>query len=86
MCETYELERLLTFLLEAMAERERASVDLPIEQAELMEQVVEALQSWCESDDPERDFHYWDTVATARETYRARVRLGFDGEREDSAL
>ena len=83
LCETYELERLLTFLLEGMSEKVEHTVDLPIEQAELMELVVEALQGWCESDDPDRDFQYWDLVAAARETYRARVRLGFDGERED---
>ena len=82
LCETYELERLLTFLLEAMAEKVEHTVDLPIEQTELMEPVAEALQSWCESDDPDRDFQYWDVVAAARETYRARVRLGFGGERE----
>jgi hypothetical protein len=83
LCETYELERLLSFLLEAVAEKGEQRVDLPIEQVELMEPVVEALQSWCESDDPDRDFQYWDVVAAAREAYRARVRLGFDGETEE---
>jgi hypothetical protein len=82
MCETYELERLLTFLLEGMADRGADQVDLPIEQAELMEGIVAALRDWCEADDPERDFRYWDRVATARETYRARTRLGFDGGTE----
>jgi hypothetical protein len=82
LCETYELERLLSFLLETMAEKGEQGVDLPVEQVELMEQVVEALQVSCESDDPHRDFQYWNVVATARETYRARVRLGFDGQRE----
>ncbi|MGD8519474.1 MAG: cellobiose phosphorylase, partial [Anaerolineae bacterium] len=80
LCETYELERWLTFLLEAMAEKGPGTVELPIEQVELMERVVEALEIWCESDDPDRDFYFWDTMATARETYRERVRLGFGGE------
>ncbi len=83
LCETYELQRLLTFLLQAMDEEGEYRVDLPIEQVELMEPVVEALQSWCESDDQDRDFQYWDFVAAAREAYRARVRLGFNGERKD---
>ncbi len=83
LCETYELERLLTFLLEAIAGRGADQVALPSEQATLMEQVVEALQSWCESEDPERDFEYWDRVSTARETYRVQTRLGFGGEREN---
>jgi hypothetical protein len=83
LCETYELERLLIFLLEAMAAEGAGKVELPIEQSELMEKVVGSLKHWCESSDPERDFCYWDAVATARETYRERVRLGFDGEREN---
>jgi hypothetical protein len=82
LCETYELQRLLAFLLKAMDETGEYTVDLPIEQVEFMETIVEGLQSWCESDDPDRDFRYWDTVATAREVYRELVRLGFDGEEQ----
>ena len=86
LCETYELQRLLAFLLEAMAEKGAGAVELPIEQTQLMETVVEALQAWCESGDPDRDFQYWDVVAAAREAYRDRVRLGFGGERRDLLL
>ena len=86
LCETYELQRLLAFLLEAMAEKGAGAVELPTEQADLVETVFEALQVWCESGDPDRDFQYWDLVSTARETYRRRVRLGFDGERQDLAF
>jgi hypothetical protein len=80
LCETYELERMLSFLLEAMAEKRAGTFELPIEQVELMEAVVDSLHVWYESGDPERDYGYWDTVASAREAYRASVRLGFDGE------
>jgi hypothetical protein len=82
LCETYELERLLTFLTEVTEEREAGTVELPVEQADLLEQVTSALEMWLYSDDPDHDFQYWDTVATARETYRDRVRLGFDGRPE----
>ena len=80
LCETYELERMLSFLLEAMAEKLAGTVELPIEQVELMEAVVDSLHVWYEAGDPERDTCYWDTVAGAREAYGASVRLGFDGE------
>jgi hypothetical protein len=83
LCETFELERLLIFLLETMVEGGAGTVELPIEQSELMETVVESLKHWCESSDPDRDFYHWDAVAAARETYRERIRLGFGGERED---
>ncbi len=83
LCETYELERLLTFLLEATAETADRTVGLPVEQVELMEQIVATVQSWRESDELDRDFQYWDTVATAREAYRSRIQLGFDGSTVD---
>jgi hypothetical protein len=83
LCETYELERLLTFLVEAMAGTGPGMVALPVEQRDLMQMVQGALVGWRDSDLPDRDFQYWDAVATARETYRARVRLGFGEETED---
>ncbi|MGD2178384.1 MAG: cellobiose phosphorylase [Anaerolineae bacterium] len=80
LCETYELERLLSLLLEAMAETEADTVELPLEQRDLLQEVQAAEAAWRESDDADRDFRYWDAVASARETYRDRVRMGFDGE------
>ncbi len=87
LCETYELERLLAFLLEAMAEngRPRASaaqrdaVRLPIEHAALLEAIAGALADREGRAQPAADFAYWEAVADARESYRRRVRLGFDG-------
>ncbi|MBN1179494.1 MAG: cellobiose phosphorylase [Anaerolineae bacterium] len=75
LCETYALQRLLAFLLEAAQEAER-EIALPIEQVALMGAVVRALADWEEVG----DVRYWDAVATAREAYRERVRLGLDGE------
>ena len=86
LCETYELERLLTFLLDAVAESEVSALELPVEQLDLLQEVQGALAAWTDSTDPERDFQYWDAVATARETYRDRVRLGFDGQTQVLSL
>ena len=85
-CETYELKRLLKLLLESIAEKNEYRIDLPIEQVELLQSVDGALQSWYKSEDPDRDFQYWDVVATAREGYRSRIRLGFDGTTKTLAL
>jgi hypothetical protein len=82
LCETYELERLLNFLREAIEERRAGTVELPAEQHTLLQEVASALEAWLDSDDADRAFQYWDAVAAARETYRERVRLGFDGETE----
>jgi hypothetical protein len=79
LSETYELERLLTFLLEVLAEKGAGAVELPLEQVDLVRKIIDALETWCDSNGPQRDFRYWDAVTTAREAYRAHVRLGFDG-------
>ncbi len=85
LSETYELRRLLDFLLEAIAEQ-NGTVELPIELADLLREVVAQLTAYHSAFDDDRDHPYWDAVATARETYRARVRLGFDGRAERVAF
>ena len=69
-----------------MAEDRTAAVHggvLPAELADLLRQVVAQLTAYHAAfDASERDFRYWDAVASAREAYRARVRLGFDGRTE----
>ena len=73
LCETYELERLFAFLLDAMAEKGDHAISLPAEQVAFLQQVAQALEVWNDSTDPDRDYQYWDIGATARETYRQRV-------------
>ena len=125
MSETYELLRLLDFLLENLAPQPPSpargdltpqppsptrrggdeappplqgggrgvgvaaqgggrgvGVTLPVEQADLLRQVIAQLTAYHAAFDDARDFRYWDAVAGAREAYRARVRLGFDGRTE----
>lgn len=90
MSETYELLRLLDFLLPGCVEQvgnlSHKAVSVPAEQADLLRQVVAQLTAYHLAFDDERDFRYWDAVASAREAYRARVRLGFDGRTETLAL
>ena len=82
LSETYELLRLLDFLLAALGEKDGGAVEFPVELADLLQQVVAQLTAYQAAFDAERDFRYWDAVASAREVYRARVRLGFDGRME----
>jgi hypothetical protein len=79
MPETYELQRLLEFLLGAIEETESRAVRLPTEVYALLTSLVAQLEAYNASDDPERDFAYWDAVAKAREAYRESIRMGFDG-------
>jgi hypothetical protein len=85
MCETFELERLLRFTLAAISGLRARTMELPVEAAELMDQVADLLQAWSESDDSDRDFKYWDAVSSAREAYRTHIRLGFAGETRELA-
>ncbi len=82
LSETYELQRLLDFLLSALVEKDGGLLELPVELADLLRQVVAQLTAYHTAFDVERDFRYWDAVASAREAYRSRVRLGFDGRTE----
>jgi hypothetical protein len=82
LSETYELLRLLDFLLAALGEKDGGAVEFPVELTDLLRQVVAQLTAYQAAFDSERDFRYWDAVASAREAYRARVRLGFDGRME----
>ncbi|WP_151735681.1 cellobiose phosphorylase [Paenibacillus tengchongensis] len=84
MSETFELKRMLQFLADALdsgASPADSVVRLPLEMAELLEQVLAAAEA--ASTGGLSQFAYWDTVASAREAYRARIRFGLDGaERE----
>jgi len=91
LSETYELLRLLDFLLESLTPLSPSparrggrgeGVALPIELADLLREVVTQLTAYQRAFDDDRDHRYWDAVATAREAYRERVRLGFDGRTE----
>lgn len=80
MCETYELARLTDFLLAALREQDSRVVDLPVETFDLLTRIIEELDSF------QQDQDYWEAVADARETYRERIRLGFDGQTRSVAL
>ena len=94
MPETFELARLLDFVLEAIrsnglsrsptaeAVTTSFSIDLPVEVYELLTRVAGHLEMYDASQNPDRDFVYWDAVSGERETYRDRTRLGFDGRTE----
>lgn len=80
MSETFELARLLSFLSKHLPDTETESLHLPVESVELLHKVINCLGVYKTSQGDESDFHYWDTVSAARETYRERIRFGFEGE------
>jgi len=71
---------LLTFLSTHLHDSMSDSLYLPREAVDLLQNVVDCLKAYLNSDMEERDFIYWDNVSNAREFYRERIRLGIDGE------
>ncbi len=86
MSETYELQRLLSFLREAIRSRKKGVVRLPKEAYELFKQVAACLKVWQESQAVDKQHRYWEAVSTARESYRERIRLGLDGQERSISL
>ena len=79
LAETYELQRLIQFLLKAIAENEDVIINLPVEINELMLQMENQLLIYTDSSGASRDHYYWHAVSEAQEEYRERVHRGFDG-------
>ncbi len=79
MPDSYELLRLLNFLITALEETKRP-VNLPVEAVELCKSINKVLSQ-------EADQHQeWESLSDALEIYRENTRLGFDGACEDLAM
>ncbi|MHA0858070.1 cellobiose phosphorylase [Paenibacillus sp. CMAA1364] len=83
MSETFELKRMMLFLLESAKEFSEKSICLPEEMAELFSAVHRNVVRYQEG---KLDaFTYWDQTSSEREAYRERIRFGITGvEREVS--
>jgi hypothetical protein len=83
MSETYALKWLVAFLKDAVHAKGSGRVRLPAEMMRLLRRVVKELKHYHSSRFDNRDHRYWDNVSSAREAYRASVRLGVDGKEEE---
>jgi hypothetical protein len=79
MPETYAIKRMIDFLCNSLKEENKGSLRLPVEMVRLLRQVVKENQRYQSTGSDECDYVYWDHVSSAREAYRARIRLGLDG-------
>ncbi|KAL7537680.1 hypothetical protein ACHAWF_005870, partial [Thalassiosira exigua] len=88
MPETFELSEVLKYVLSVVTKYQRPLV-IPVELGDMVDKINDALDELLESgyedpevlpkDVPEELFKYWDTVASARETYRNDVQYYFSG-------
>ncbi|WP_246944891.1 cellobiose phosphorylase [Bacillus pinisoli] len=77
MSETYELKRVLEFMLDALKQSDH-SIAVPVELHPFIVSVNNALEQY--RNGSLDDFHYWDSVSSAREQYREAVRNEVSGE------
>jgi len=84
MSETFELKRMVTFLLGSAREFGEKSIRLPEEMADLFHTVHHSVVHYQEGQLD--SFTYWDIVASAREDYRDRVRYGITGVEHEVSL
>ncbi len=82
MAETYALLRLIKFLLVSILGKTSGSIRLPIESMQLLHKITKALRKSYSINSNERDYRYWDTISSARESYRTSIRLGVSGDEE----
>lgn len=80
-CETFELARLIRFLVAAVNESADAKVALPVEAAAFVRGLAALLASGAD-DTAGADRAYWERANALKEEYRAAVRLGVDGKEE----
>ncbi len=79
MAETYELDRMMRFVLEAL-EEDDTSIDLPEEAAAFLEELVRIDHEFKPEGEGEQ-MDFWNRINDAKEAYRARTYDGLGGER-----
>ncbi|EOD00352.1 hypothetical protein [Caldisalinibacter kiritimatiensis] len=84
MSETFELKRIIQFIIETVDEVKDRKISLPIEVYDLLYKVNDVLEEYNRKNID--DFNYWDKISTLREEYRQKIRFGFDGREKDISL
>lgn len=80
VAESFELLRLMNFIIEALKEYQHRKVKLPVEVMELIKKEAEIVDWYNTCKDADKDFKYWEKMSNLREAYREDVKFGFSGE------
>jgi hypothetical protein len=80
MAESYELQRLLNFILEVLNEYDEEKVNIPIEIKDLIVNIADYIEQFNNSSEENKDFKYWDQVASSREEYVEKIKYGISEE------
>jgi hypothetical protein len=84
MAESYELQRLLNFIVEVLEEYNEeyneASIHIAVEVKDLIVNVAGFIDEFNNSSEENKDFIYWDQVADYREIYVEKIKYGISEE------
>ena len=86
MAESYELQRLLNFILELQGEYKEEISKIPVEIVDFMNRILASIDKFNKSIAENKNYIYWDEVSTIREQYRENSKFGFSGEEEEFTL
>jgi hypothetical protein len=80
MAESYELQRLLNFILEVLNEYNEESLHFPVEIKDLIVNIAAYIDEFNVSNDEDKEFIYWNQVANYREQYVEKIKYGISEE------
>ena len=82
MSESYELLRLIIFMIDSIKQlnnERKFEILIPAEVSDLIYATDQALLKYNSSVDVNKNYKYWDTISTARETMREQTIFGING-------
>lgn len=80
MAESYELSRLLNFIIKVFSEYNEEGIYIPVEVRELINKISNYVDEYSIYNNEDRDYIYWDKVSSCREAYREKVKYGISEE------
>jgi hypothetical protein len=79
MAESYELSRIISFILEFIHENMQEEVELPIEVMKLIKDIINCIEEYNSSTNVDKQHTYWDETSKLREAFREEIKYGLDG-------
>jgi hypothetical protein len=76
VAESYELQRLINFVLEALEEYKEESIHIPAEIKDLIVTLSSYVDEYNASKEENKDFLYWNQAASYREQFVDRIKYG----------
>ncbi len=88
MSETFEVKRIINFIMGLKNEQdlENRVISIHEELYELFTKTSSLLDIYNLSNDPQKDYQYWDSVTAGREAYREKTRYGLSGHQKNMGL